>query len=289
MVSVEKMKAARRLLDRALQKSLKALGYQIARQPAFSSEFLSGSPFLEGMDPREKEMIKVYIKDLHKVHGWFHPRMIKVISLTHIFQQIHQIKGSLAEIGVLHGKSFLPLYIFCGQGSTAVAIDLFVTRPQGPKSPVIDNHKIFIRHVQIYGRDDCKKLRVIKANSLSVDAERIKKESNREGFRIFSVDGAHTSEATLRDLQNAHATLVKGGVLMIDDYFQPTWPGVSEAFNRFMSQTGMDLKPFFIGFNKILLTQASYAEAYRKFIVEGMGEPQKRSVFFESEVLVYPQ
>ena len=40
-------------------------------------------------------------------------------------------------------------------------------------------------------------------------------------------------EVALHDLRLAHSVKAEGGVVMVDDYFDPKFLGVSEAVNRF--------------------------------------------------------
>lgn len=74
-------------------------------------------------------------------------------------------------------------------------------------------------------------------------------------IRLFSVDGGHTSHITQCDLETVSNSLVDGGVIILDDYFNAAWPGVSEGTNRFFilgNKTG--IIPFAIGGNKVFFT-----------------------------------
>ena len=50
-----------------------------------------------------------------------------------------------------------------------------------------------------------------------------------EGYRVFRVDGSHTHEDTMYDLCLASSCLVKGGFVLVDDVFKPSWPDVCAA------------------------------------------------------------
>jgi hypothetical protein len=73
---------------------------------------------------------------------------------------------------------------------------------------------------------------IVKRNSLEVTADHLLEWAGGS-CRLFSVDGGHSMEVALHDLRLAHSVKVEGGVVMVDDYFDPKFPGVSEAVNRF--------------------------------------------------------
>ena len=39
---------------------------------------------------------------------------------------------------------------------------------------------------------------------------------------MFSVDGGHSTDVALHDLRLANEVLVDGGIIMLDDYFDPS-------------------------------------------------------------------
>lgn len=61
---------------------------------------------------------------------------------------------------------------------------------------------------------------------------------------MVSIDGCHTAEHTLNDLLTAQDCLAPGGVIMLDDMFQPHWPGVTEAVALFYSRYVPRVRPF---------------------------------------------
>jgi hypothetical protein len=53
-------------------------------------------------------------------------------------------------------------------------------------------------------------------------------------YRIFSIDGGHTAAETYKDRQTAEKTAQPDGIIIIDDYFDAMYPGVSEWGNRLL-------------------------------------------------------
>ena len=52
-------------------------------------------------------------------------------------------------------------------------------------------------------------------------------------LRFFSIDGGHLSHIVKHDLETAALSITDGGVIILDDYFNPEFPGVSEGTNRY--------------------------------------------------------
>jgi hypothetical protein len=69
-------------------------------------------------------------------------------------------------------------------------------------------------------------------------------------FRLISVDGGHTFEITLHDLMVASCLVRDGGLVVLDDFPNPTWIGVAEALMHFGNAQDR-LIPFMHGYNKV--------------------------------------
>ena len=55
------------------------------------------------------------------------------------------------------------------------------------------------------------------------------------------IDGDHTKEGVLRDIEAYFPRLCPGGVLCFDDYYEPSCPEVKEALNEWMTKTNIPL------------------------------------------------
>ncbi|KAJ1485668.1 hypothetical protein T484DRAFT_1945114 [Baffinella frigidus] len=119
------------------------------------------------------------------------------------------------------------------------------------------------------------------------------------GARLFSIDGSHTAAATLHDLRLAAGTVGEGGVVMVDDYFAEGWPGVSEGVQTFLREqdasSDLELIPFFVGFNKVLLAPREHASGYMETLLEArdvVGDQTMRvkmSVMAEHPVVIFTE
>jgi hypothetical protein len=72
------------------------------------------------------------------------------------------------------------------------------------------------------------------------------------GFSFCHVDGGHTAAETYADLELCSRILLPGGVLALDDYFNPAFPGVCEGAIKFWLGGDGTLLPIAAGFNKVL-------------------------------------
>ena len=72
------------------------------------------------------------------------------------------------------------------------------------------------------------------------------------GFSFCHVDGGHTARETYDDLDLCSRILLPGGVLALDDYFNPAFPGVCEGAIKFWLAHHGALTPIAAGFNKVL-------------------------------------
>jgi hypothetical protein len=94
-------------------------------------------------------------------------------------------------------------------------------------------------------------------------------------FRIFSVDGNHEAGPMAGDLALAARTVAEGGLVIVDDYFNERWPGVSEGTLRYLwsdEGRGSRLVPFAIFSTKVFLTHATWADGYLAHLRAGAGD-----------------
>jgi len=178
-----------------------------------------------------------------------------------LIQQKSNIDGNIVEIGVHHGKSFILLSILSNpESEKCVAIDLF----EDLQSENIDqsgsgNRQIFMGNLRRFS-PNYRNLETITGNTLKIGADTILQKAGGP-VRFFSVDGGHTPETTYNDMQLAYRSICEYGVIVVDDYFNEMWPGVSEGVNSFCSD--FTVYPFAIGGNKIFFTKSEkYAAIY---------------------------
>ena len=146
------------------------------------------------------------------------------------------------------------------------------------------------RNVAAYGRPDVD-YKYIAADSIAVNLlAKVELTRDRGPFRLFSVDGCHTTEHTLADLNTAQDCLAPGGVIILDDYMQPHWPGVTEALGLFCGG-GARVAPFLYAHHKLFLVGVGWQRRFLAACVSAFGNSESARVppMFGSGVLsIYP-
>jgi hypothetical protein len=163
-------------------------------------------------------------------------------------------KGDIAEIGVHHGKYFILLANLRKPGERAVAVDVFEDQYLNVDHSGCGDRKIFERNLQHFS--DVENVVVIKSDSRLLTPKMLL--GGGAGVRLFSVDGSHTASYTDSDLNFATSVLVEGGLVILDDFYNPDWPGVQEGFYRFMRTHGDRFAPIAYGCNKLFIVHRSH-------------------------------
>jgi len=58
-------------------------------------------------------------------------------------------------------------------------------------------------------------------------------------FSLVFVDGDHTYEGVMADYRNYSPLLADGGIMVFDDYANPSWPGVGRAVERIVDESDL--------------------------------------------------
>ncbi|MFW2380983.1 MAG: class I SAM-dependent methyltransferase [Acidimicrobiales bacterium] len=199
-----------------------------------------------------------------EVGGWLAHDVVFPLGELADAQKGLGVTGGAAEIGVHHGQLFILLALYLSEHERAVAIDLFEQQGQNIDGSGEGDREILEANMTTAGVDR-DRVELITANSLDVAADAIVA-SLGEPARLFSVDGGHTPELTLNDLQLAHETVAKGGIVILDDAFSPMWPGVIQGLLDYLERPEC-LKPFALLGNKTLLTHEEFCKPYQDVLV----------------------
>ena len=219
-----------------------------------------------------RSLLDEYAKKGNKrVEGWLQPTAIKAILELARMQQELGIHGPACEIGVHHGRLFLLLHLLTAPPERSAAIDLFEMQDENIDGSGHGSRDALLRNLRTHGCD-MSRVEVVSENSLRVTPERIVSLCGGRP-RLFSIDGGHTAEATRNDLLLADRTTCEGGLVILDDYFNSSWPGVSEGTCTFMREDRERLVPVAITSNKFIFTVGEeQAAAYRqRWLQKGSG------------------
>jgi hypothetical protein len=204
------------------------------------------------------------------VDGWVGREMDAVVRSFDSIQQSCGVSGHIVEIGVHHGRLFFLLDLMRREGERSYAIDLFgaqdlnIDRSGGGTSP----EAIFRNNVSKYRPGQEGQIEVISCDSLGLTPWGLDRRLDGRGVKFFSIDGGHTAMHVLNDMALAEAVLAPGGIIALDDFGSPFWPGVSEGFHRYMLQRNRRLAPILFFENKLFLTTYSEHHHYSDFLRE---------------------
>ena len=223
------------------------------------------------------------------------------------------VRGALVEVGVFHGKSFMPLALLRQPDERCVAIDCFEDQSVNIDRSGEGDGVAFRENVDATmrvccdgapdggGEGDAREdwLAILEMDSTRLADDRAPlARAAGSPVRLFSIDGCHTAEATAADLRVASNAMHPEGVVVLDDAFNPDWPGVVTGlfdWRRDVLETlakktftandvsrrggpndtlvadgigvssgwnDVGLEPFAIGFGKVFLCRPAVRDAY---------------------------
>lgn len=187
-----------------------------------------------------RNFLESYFDAFDRIEGWF---SVDAALLFMAYNEViaeHGIAGDVLEIGVHHGLSAVALSAMRGDGAQLVAIDLFEQlQERNTRAHFVRNMTTFFGDIGF--------VRSIAAPSSTLGGADV-----GDGYSFCHVDGGHTATETYQDLDLCSRILLPGGVLALDDYFNPAYPGVCEGAIKFWLDHDGTLKPIAAGFNKVL-------------------------------------
>jgi hypothetical protein len=178
------------------------------------------------------------------------------------FQLAENISGNILEIGVFQGRFFIALSQCARSGELCLALDVFDEQDKNLDGAGVGDLDKLKSNIERFAPKDVKFV-FLKADSLGLSAQQKISISAQHGlFRMISIDGCHTCEHTLNDLETSQDLLSTGGTVIVDDYYNMHWPGVHEGVGHFFSSHRSRLKPFLYCNNKLFLTSFAYHKRY---------------------------
>lgn len=230
-----------------------------------------------------EELLKAYLKDGWKtVPGWLYDGALQLIRMIDIFQKSQGFKGHIGEIGLFQGKLFILLSLMAREEERVFGVDLFGKfQKEGDDrlSVILENMR---QHMGEHPWVD-----ILSSDSTLVTAAQLEEHVGGK-YRIFSVDGSHEEDVVLHDLTIAAESLAPGGVILLDDYFDPGNPGVSVGTCRYFFQENSTLAPFAAAGNKLFLCDKNAHQAYfDQFCKVGKKAIRGTPEMFGYKVVVY--
>ena len=170
------------------------------------------------------------------------------------FQASENLTGDMLEIGVYKGRSALLSALHLNPKEKFVLIDgtPFIHEAEKSLKPLLGTRGVWLNQM-----------------SYQLTAGDLKKE---KGFRWIHIDGEHTGRAVTHDLGITEPHLSEFGILVLDDFFSPMYPQLTEAVFAWLATNRFRLSMVLCGWNKAYLCRPQFAPFYRKFIVQNLAD-----------------
>jgi hypothetical protein len=196
-----------------------------------------------------------------RIRGYLGPVDALAIAAVMIGQTNAQLGGSVAEIGVFFGRSFLLMAALVGENEKALAADLF--------------------DIGAAAHDDSLQLtsflNAAKALNIAVDRELVFVGNSKDLtapfllektglLRFFSIDGGHVSQDVMSDAELAAQVISDFGVICFDDFFNPEWPEVTLGVLEFLRDSSGPFVPFMISEKKLFVCKEGYLDFYAELV-----------------------
>lgn len=175
-------------------------------------------------------LIRDIFSRIKDIPGWFNVDDCGHFHLVLSYQSAMGLKGDLLEIGSYHGRS-TALMAKCLQPEERIVIcDAFEsdTDDNYANKPSPENLVSNIERLS----QGINRNRIIIHKCLSNDLRL----GSEEMFRFIHIDGGHSAEQAYYDLKLCSKHIIQNGVMVMDDYHNKQWPGVTEGTDRFLRE-----------------------------------------------------
>ena len=194
-----------------------------------------------------------YLQATRSVEGWFFPIDAYLFAVIDEIQKAEGIAGNLFEIGVHHGKTAIFLSRMLRKDELLGVCDVFEQQGLNRDHSGEGSRELFEKNMRAFGSLERTRVFAKSSDQLTVS-------DTTSDCRFFHIDGGHRPEDVMADLRTAENAIGENGVVVLDDLFNPNWPGVSEGFYRYASKS---LAPILIGGNKVFFTRPAAVSRYR--------------------------
>ena len=218
----------------------------------------------------------------YMVQGWLDPGAIAATLILAGAQRQLGPPGPAVEIGIHHGRYFILLALL---GDGGLAIDLFEDQHLNVDQSGLGDRRQFETNLNQRGPADGT-IRIEKMDSLEASPDQLLESLHQRRATLFSIDGGHTARHAENDLRLASAICAETGLIIVDDFENPSWPGVQQGVRRFFEGGGHDWVPLTAQNNKLFIVHASH----RRFFAEALSQatPIHKAPQSEIEIFGFP-
>jgi predicted O-methyltransferase YrrM len=178
-------------------------------------------------DARPGEVAELFAQ-ITNIGGWFTYDDAAAFLLTLRLQTALGLRGDVLEIGSYQGRSTCVLARGLAPGEKLVVCDPMQAAQGYEAKPTSEMLQANVARTN--PGFDLARLTIhpVFSSSLVLPPD--------QRFRFVHVDGSHDYEDALADLRLAYRHLDVGGVIAVDDYEHPQWPGVTPAVEKFLAE-----------------------------------------------------
>ncbi|MGH9646084.1 MAG: class I SAM-dependent methyltransferase [Bryobacteraceae bacterium] len=195
----------------------------------------------------QPSFLQRYLQSFHRIEGWFE------FDAALLFMKYSQLafkdgeRSNVLEIGVHHGLSTIAIAALRGTGKQLTAIDLFEDQQKKNVSGSGSGDRGRFEKNMHEFYPDSSFVRVIARGSKDLTPADLGSK-----FTFSHIDGGHSPEEVYHDLKLCYDISADGGLIALDDYFNPEHPGVCEGAVEFSLRHPGWLRPLAAGYNKVL-------------------------------------
>ena len=200
-----------------------------------------------------------------QVRGWFHPHDHALIHM--ILKDIQKdIVGDICEIGVAFGRSAIALSNYSQPTDNIYLYDINF------------ENGLTESNLKKYGNSTNIEWRLQDTTKLTPETI-----SFNKPLRLLHIDGCHEDVAVYKDLVNFSCKMSKDGVIVVDDYNDPEYPGINSATLRFLFEN-KEWVMYAIGTNKAYLCHVDKRKEYILKTLEVIKEHNKLGLQFKTHL-----
>lgn len=193
-------------------------------------------------------------RQLKSVEGWLLEDAAGLMAFLDMVQKQQHITGDFFEIGVHHGLSTAFMAGLLRPKESIHVCDLFNQQDKNISASGQGDFAIFSQTMERFAPNRLGEVYTMPSSALSAA-------SLPATIRFFHIDGGHSPDEVMQDIQLAATATLPEGIILIDDPFNDPWPGVTEGIFRFLAMQ-QEWVPLVLGFNKLALVHIDHSQPY---------------------------
>ena len=201
------------------------------------------------------------------VAGWLSRIDAEILRSILTAQNVSGLSGSVAEIGVHHGRCFILLCLGLVEDEKAYCVDIFDDQHLNRGGSGRGDRVQLEGNLRRFGVA-AERVRIDPRSSDQVHpADLI---SQVGAIRLFSIDGGHWLDIVVNDLVLAEDVLADHGVIALDDFCRAEWPDVTAGYFKWFTGRKRPIVPFAIGFKQLYLCRSDRVDFYQQVLAQNI-------------------